>query len=259
MKIVFIGAGNLATNLAKELYSKSVNIVQVYSRTIESAKLLSKTVESDFTNNIKDINTEADLYIFSIKDSIIEEFLKDMPANKGLWVHTSGSIPMDIFKDFTENYGVIYPFQTFSKQRNVDFKNIPFFIEANKEANLTKLDNLCRQLSDKVYNLASEKRKYIHLTGVFACNFANHMYTITEGILKDQDIPFDLVLPLIEETTAKIHSLQPKDAQTGPAIRYDENIINKHLSLLENPLHKSIYTLISESIHESSKEKNKQK
>jgi NADP oxidoreductase coenzyme F420-dependent./Domain of unknown function (DUF2520). len=251
MNIVFIGAGRLATHLAKELHKNSHNILQIYSRTMESASLLANEVEATATNKIQDISINADLYIFSVKDSVLEELVSQIPSNKGLCVHTAGSIPMDIFKRYTDRYGVLYPFQTFSKERDLSFREIPVFIETNNEHDFQILKELSISISDKVHPLSSEKRQYIHLTGVFACNFVNHMYAISENILKDEDIPFEILLPLIDETASKVHSLSPVEAQTGPAMRYDENVINKHLALIDNPKLKSIYTLISESIYET--------
>lgn len=256
MRIVFIGSGNLATNFAKELYAKSFKIEQVYSRTIESAKLLAKQVNAEWTNNINEITSQADLYIFSVKDDVLEEVLRKIPSNDGLWIHTSGSLPLDIFRGHNEHFGVIYPLQTFSKSRQVHFENIPLFIEASDDKSLSEIGLLCEKVSSKIHNLSSEKRKYIHLTGVFASNFANHMYAIANNILREQEIPFDVLFTLIDETTAKIHDLMPEDAQTGPAVRYDENIINKHLALLDKRQYKSIYTLLSQSIHDSEKPNN---
>lgn len=251
MKIVFIGAGRLATHLAKELYRNSYNILQVYSRTVESASLLASRIGAAATNKTQDISPDADLYIFSVKDSVLGELISRIPSNKGLWIHTAGSIPVDIFSKYTNRYGVLYPFQTFSKERDIEFRKIPVFIEANNNEDLKLLQHVGQNISERVYPLSSEKRKYIHLTGVFACNFVNHMYAVSEDILKKEDIPFDILLPLIDETASKVHSLSPADAQTGPAVRYDENVINKHLALLDDPKLKSIYTLISESIYET--------
>lgn len=253
MKIVFIGAGRLATNLAPELYNNSFHIIQIYSRTIESAKKLADKVDASYTRNINEINTTADLYIFSLKDSVLADIIEQLPPVSGICVHTSGSIPMNIFEGHVSRYGVLYPFQTFSIDRKVDFKKIPLLLESNNENDMTLLHSICNKISDKVHNLSSEKRQYIHLTGVFACNFVNHMYAISEKILQKEDIPFDIVLPLIDETAAKVHTLSPLEAQTGPAMRYDENIINKHIGLIDDPILKSMYTLISESIHNFTK------
>lgn len=253
MKVVFLGAGNVATHLALELYRKDFDIVQVYSRTQESAQKLANKVEAVPISNVSSVITDADLYIFSVKDSVLEDIISKIPANSGLWIHTAGSVPLDIFSKHSSRYGVLYPFQTFSKNRTINWKDVPIFIEANNSENLSLLQAVAKQLSDKVAELSSENRKYVHLTGVFACNFTNHMYTLSKQFLKIVDLPFEVALPLIDETASKVHTLSPEEAQTGPAIRYDENIINKHLELIENDSVKQIYKLISESIHKTSK------
>lgn len=249
MKVVFIGAGRLATHLAIELSKYSFDILQVYSRTDTSAIELAQKVNARAISDIKEIEANADIYIFSVKDSALPELLAKIPSNNGLWIHTAGSISLDIFKEYNDRYGVFYPFQTFSKDRDLDFNTVPIFLEANNKNDLKLLSGIAEKISNKVYTLSSEKRQYIHLTGVFACNFVNHMYSISQGILEKEGIPFEIVLPLIDETAAKIHSLSPKDAQTGPAIRYDENVINKHLELIEDFDVKEIYSLISKNIH----------
>lgn len=253
MNIVFIGAGRLATHLAVELSKYSHNILQVYSRTDTSAIELAKLVNTQATSDITKIEAEADLYIFSVKDSALPELLPQIPPNKGLWIHTAGSIPLNIFEEYTNRYGVLYPFQTFSKDRDLDFSIIPVFLEASNNNDLKVLFEIAQQISTKVYSLSSEKRQYIHLTGVFACNFVNHMYSVSHDILEKEGIPFETVLPLIDETAKKIHSLSPKEAQTGPAIRYDEDIINKHINLIEDKDLKEIYSLISKNIHKINK------
>lgn len=249
MKVVFIGAGNVATHLATELYRKSFDIIQVYSRTLESASALAERVNAIPVTDIASVINDADLYIFSVKDSVLDSMASQLPKNDGIWIHTAGSVPLDIFSKYTGSYGVIYPFQTFSKDRIVDWPDIPVFIEASDTCTLNTLQAIAGQLSDKVSELSSEDRKYIHLTGVFACNFTNHMYTLSELFLKKVNLPFNIALPLIDETASKVHSLTPGEAQTGPAIRYDKNIIDKHMEMIEDKKIKEIYRLISENIH----------
>jgi len=254
MKVVCIGAGNVATHLVTALYSKSFDIIQVYSRTLESASELAKAVHAVPVTDLKDIIDDADLYIFALKDSVLEGVASQIRSNHGLWIHTAGSIPADIFDNYTIHYGVLYPFQTFSKDREVDWKSIPVFIEASDAKSLSTLEAISQQLSDKVFHLSSEDRKYLHLTGVFACNFTNHMYTLSKQFLQKIGLPFDVALPLIDETAAKVHTLSPEKAQTGPAIRYDENVIEKHISLIEDNDIKQLYKQISENIHKTSQE-----
>lgn len=253
--IVFVGAGNLATNLAKALYHKGFRILQIYSRSKESAQLLAEQVEAEYTTDLQEIVRDARLYIVSLKDAAFVELLPQITAGKqgALLVHTAGSIPLDIWKGQTERYGVFYPMQTFSKQRSVDFSEIPFFIEANSVQDTEFLKAIAATLSDKVYEVTSEQRKNLHLAAVFACNFTNHMYALAAELLEKYQLPFDVMLPLIDETARKVHKLEPHQAQTGPAVRYDENVINRHLQLLaDNPRLQEIYKILSESIHKSS-------
>ena len=247
--IVFIGAGNLATSLAIEMKRCGINIKQIYSRTKESAKLLADKIDCGWTTDIKEVSTAADLYIFSVKDSALAELISSIKPNNGLWVHTAGSIPISVFEGFAERYGVLYPLQTFSKSRSVNFSNIPFLIEAKYAEDLSLLEELAGRITNDVRFLNSEQRKQVHLSAVFACNFTNHLYHIAWGLLEDKDISPDILLPLISETTAKVHNMNPAKAQTGPAIRYDENVINKHLDSLEDEGIREIYLRLSESIH----------
>ena len=213
------------------------------------------------------------LYIFSVKDSALVQLVAQLcrheadglgedgavnalrKAKKGeherVFLHTAGSMPMSVFREKALHYGVLYPMQTFSKQREVDFSIIPCFIEANDEFALKQIEGLAGQISHRVYQLSSEDRKYLHLSAVFACNFANHCYAVSQELLQQHGIPFDVMLPLIDETAAKVHGMTPKDAQTGPAVRYDENVIGKQIQLLENqPYFQKIYDSMSKSIHE---------
>lgn len=253
MKIIFLGSGNLATRLALEMQKKGMRIGQVYSHTPENAERLAACLDCHWTIDPEAVETDADLYVFSLKDTVLADVIARIPPNNGLWVHTAGSISMDIFSGYTANYGVLYPMQTFSKTREVDFSVIPFFLEANTSENAGKLQQLARKLSGNVRFLSSDKRKSLHLAAVFACNFTNHIYALAVRLLQEQDIPADVLLPLIDETAAKIHTMPPRLAQTGPAIRYDENVINKHLAMLDDPDMRSIYRLISQNIHKEAR------
>ena len=251
--IVFIGAGNLATNLAKALYDNGFRIIQVYSRTEESARALAQVVEATYTTDLSSVVTDAQLYIVSLKDAAFVQLLPEIVAGKenALWVHTAGSIPMDVWADKVNRYGVLYPMQTFSKQRVVDFQHIPIFVESNSEADTRFLKAVASVLSKQVYEATSEQRKNLHLAAVFTCNFTNHMYALAADLLEKYNLPFDVMLPLIDETARKVHELTPHEAQTGPAVRYDENVISNHLAMLaDSPALQEIYKLMSKSIHE---------
>lgn len=255
MKIILIGAGNLATHLGKAIFAAGHDVVQVFSRTMQSATALASEVGAQPVSDISAVRADADLYVVSVKDSAIVELIPVLCKGKEtkVFLHTAGSIPMDVFQGMALHYGVLYPMQTFSKQREVDFSQIPCFIEANDEHALQLIGDVAHQVSSRVYHLASEDRKYLHLSAVFACNFVNHCYALSQEILKDHGIPFDVMLPLIDETAAKVHELDPKEAQTGPAVRYDENVLRAQGALLKsNPQMKDIYDRMSMSIHKLS-------
>ncbi len=253
MKIVFVGAGNLATNLAKALHRAGNEILQVYSRTMASARMLADVVGAEPLDDIGAVAAEADLYVVSVKDSVLKNVVEALCAvgRRGLFVHTAGSIPADVFAGHAGRYGVFYPMQSFSKQREVDFADIPFFVEANTEEDAALLHGLASTLSRSVYRLSSEARKHLHLAAVFACNFANHCYELSAEVLDKYRIPFGVMLPLIDETARKVHEVAPREAQTGPAVRYDENVIGMQRELLAaNPRIQRIYDIMSNSIHE---------
>lgn len=250
--VVFIGAGNLATNLAKAFYRKGFRIVQVYSRTQASAGALAQVVEAEPVTDLAAVTRHARLYIASLTDTAFTELLPKMVAGRedALWVHTAGSMPMSVWEGHVPRYGVFYPLQTFSKQREVDFRRVPVFVESASEDDARFLLEMGRALSDKVYQVTSEQRESLHLAAVFACNFTNHMYALAAGLLKKYHLPFDVLLPLIDETAHKVHVLEPRMAQTGPAVRHDEAIMRGNLRMLaDEPRMQEIYRLVSGSIH----------
>ena len=252
MKVVFIGSGNLATHLSLAMKGAGIEVVQVYSQTESHASLLANKLSCSFTTEPESIVIDADIYIFSVKDSALLDLIHKIPQNKGLWLHTAGSVPMGVFEGYNDRYGVLYPLQTFSKNRDIDFSIVPVFIESNSAVDEAYLLSFVGKLTRQVISLSSEKRKHLHLAAVWACNFTNHMYLMASKILQEQSLSDAFLLPLIDETAAKVHQLSAREAQTGPAIRYDENIIEKHIELLSDPNMKELYRLISRNIHKES-------
>ena len=261
MQIIFIGAGRLACNLAPALHEAGHQIVQVYSRTQASAESLASKVNASAVTNIDAVSREADVYIFSVTDTVLPaltELLsahlnKNQQTSEAVFLHTAGSMPLSVFPQSLPHHGVIYPMQTLSKERSVDFSSIPFFVEGNDEHALSVAQQLATSVSTNVRKLSSEARRQLHLAAVFACNFANHCYQLSAEILAQNGLPFSVMLPLIDETAAKVHELDPLQAQTGPAVRYDERVIQSQLQLLaDQPLKARVYELMSQSIHQSS-------
>lgn len=249
IKIVIIGAGNVATHLGMALIDAGNEILQVYSKTEKSASILAKKLKTNFTTGISKVETNADLYITAVSDDIVLQILNSLDLKDKFIVHTSGFLPMDILRQSSENYGVFYPLQTFSKLRNMDIKTVPICIEANSVDNLNKLKSIAGQISTNVREINSAQRKKIHLAAVFASNFPNFMYSIADKLLGDSNIDFDILKPLIKETAEKVQDMKPAEAQTGPAVRGDENIMLTHLEMLKDyPAYKKLYQIISEEI-----------
>ena len=249
---MLIGAGNVATHLGFALQQAGWEIAQVYSRTEASASELSNRLQVPFVTSIAEVCTDADIYIVSVKDDALPVLIPELVKGRnGMFVHTAGSVPMKVWEGYALNYGVLYPMQTFSKQKPVDFSKVPFFLEGDGGETLAILRKLACSLSGKVYNATSEQRMALHMAAVFACNFTNHMYVLSAHLLEKNGLPFDAMLPLIDETARKVHELAPKAAQTGPAIRKDMDVMNKHLDMLSGePELKELYEKISKSIQE---------
>lgn len=258
LKFVFIGAGNLATHLSKRLKQQGFDVLQVYSRTEKSAKELAGKIDAGFTNSLKAISKEADIYVIALKDSAYNDVLPQIEFGNKLVVHCSGSMPMSVLENFAKNVGVIYPLQTFSKKREINFAEIPVFVEGNSENNEKQLIEIARKISDSISVMDSEKRLFLHIAAVFACNFVNHFYFRASEVLSEKNIPFDVLKPLIMETALKVQEMEPSTAQTGPAVRFDEKVINKHLEALEfDSKARELYNSISKSIFEFHKKNNK--
>ena len=244
MQIVLIGSGNVAFHLAKAFSEAQIPISQIFGRNTTELQKISEQFSIPFSTETL---ADADLYIISVSDSSITEVSSLIKNKNALVTHTSGSVSREALSG---NYrkSVFYPLQTFSKSKNLDYSKIPFFIDAENENDEEILKNLASKISKNVMLANDEKRKYIHLTAVFACNFVNHLYARAKEISDSQGIPFDYFLPLIDETTQKIHELEPKLAQTGPAIRNDEKVLKLHESLLTDEEKLKIYKTLNESI-----------
>lgn len=249
MKIVLLGAGNVATHIGIELRKNGAEILQVYSRSQESAQKLSELLGVSYCCNIVELRNDADVYLYALKDDILETIIAQINIPDAVHVHTAGSISVDVFKKNAKNYGVLYPLQTFSKDKTVDFSKIPLFIEANNDFSNKIITNVAKLLSPKVNYIDSEKRKLLHLSAVFACNFSNFMYVTADKILSETGFDYRILLPLINETTDKLNYLSPKQAQTGPAARKDKKTIKKHIDLLQSDADaKKLYQFISKMI-----------
>ncbi|WP_143883047.1 Rossmann-like and DUF2520 domain-containing protein [Chryseobacterium binzhouense] len=243
MQTVIIGSGNVAYHLAKAFTQNNIPLSQIFGRNENELQKISDELDIPYsTQKLED----ADLYIISVSDQSIEEVSRIISKKNCLVAHTSGSLPKEILAGEYRKSS-FYPLQTFSKSKSLDYRKIPFFIETENIEDQQLLIELASRISANVMESTHEKRKYIHLTAVFACNFVNHLFARAKEISDSQDIPFDYFLPLIDETIQKIHEIEPKYAQTGPAVRNDQRVLQLHEQLLKDES-LTIYKTINNSI-----------
>ena len=251
LKVTVIGSGNVAQHLIKVfLQTKKVSLVQAFARQPKS--LLHLLSKEQITNDYNALQ-EADVYIISVTDNAINEVSSQLPFKNKLVVHTSGTSSLEVL-DSKNRKGVFYPLQTFSKSKEVDFSSIPLCLEAENEEDYKTLELIANSISNKVYNISSEQRKSLHVAAVFVSNFVNHMYVIGSEICATNNVPFEVLQPLIQEVANKINFLSPKEAQTGPALRNDTKTIEKHIEFLKDSNYQDIYKLLTQSIQNVAKE-----
>ncbi|MVZ65392.1 DUF2520 domain-containing protein [Sphingobacterium sp. DK4209] len=249
MNIVLIGSGNIATVWGKAFAQLGHNITQVYSHKLANACALANLLSAEGIDELTKLNLEAELYILAVSDSAIPEIVDQLPKQiKGILIHCSGASDIAVLNKF-EQYGVAYPIQSFSKDVELDFKTIPFGIEANTKQNVDFLTKLFSSLSENVFPCDSEQRLAIHLGAVIVNNFSNALFQMAYELLAQHQLPFNLLQPIILETAQKVQNRIPRDVQTGPAVRNDDVTINKHLQFIsDNPEWQSIYQQITDLI-----------
>lgn len=250
IKVVIIGSGNVAQHLIKAFAkTKKINIVQVFSRQKENVTHLldSSKITNDFNTLV-----EADLYIIAVSDDAIAKVSSQLPFENRLVVHTSGSVPLDSL-DKKNRKGVFYPLQTFSKNATIDFSQIPICLESENESDFNLLEKVAQSISNNAFKSNEKQRKALHISAVFVNNFVNYMYQIGNEICLENNVPFEILKPLILETVNKVMTLSPKEAQTGPAKRKDKKTIESHLDFLSNENHATIYKILTQSIQNNGK------
>ncbi len=255
MKIVLIGAGNVATHLGRRFVEVGEEVVQVFSRKILKAGELALELGAGYTNGLEGVVKNADLYVIAVHDDAIGEVAAELFASgitDKLFAHTSGATPMWVLGEVASRHrrvGVFYPVQTFSKIRQPDFNKIPICVTASQPDDLAVLMQLAINTSPYCYPISDQQRATLHLAAVFVNNFTNHLFTIGENILKGSDMPFEMLLPLIQETVEKLENGPPATMQTGPAIRHDTATIEQHLRQLEGQSDlQEIYRILTQSI-----------
>lgn len=247
-KVTIIGSGNIAHWMTYAMRKVGILIPQVYSRTLEHATALAEKCDAEAICRLSDLKPLSDLYLFAVKDDCFDELLPQLPFKLPLAAHTGGSMSIHILENYAENFGIIYPYQSLSK--NMDFAGVvvPLSVEGNVKQAEEDLMTLAMKLSNLVSYMDEKQRFVLHRAAIFGCNFTNAMYHIAYDILKKNDIDWQMIIPLLQNTLDKVKVMTPKEAQTGPAKRRDSNVIEMHQSSLSDPRVREIYHLMTEYI-----------
>ena len=257
-KVVILGAGRLAASLSVAIRKKGYDIVEVYNRTETPGKVLARKLKARYVPEPEMLTKDADLYILAVSDRAIPEVLSRLKCGNMLVVHTSGSAGMNVIKSSSTRYGVIYPPQTFTMKRLVNFRSVPLCIEGSSAEVEEHLHSFAASLSGQVFRINSDQRKILHLAAVFANNFTNFMYVIAHDLLTEKGMDTGMLEPIIRLTAAGTAAGNVAAMQTGPAIRGDMDTIREHLALLSgHPDYKEIYELISKRIIQMGKKHDK--
>lgn len=257
LSVALIGSGNLAYSLAHAISKSTNTLVEITSTNAANAIIIAQSTGAKFVEKVSALSANIDLYIIAVPDSAISSVAEQIPLSSGLVVHTSGSTPFSaISKVPSDLRGVFYPFQTFTFGREVDFNGIPLCIESESSETLDILRAFALSLGASPVEMDSDTRKWLHLSGVFACNFVNHILSLSNLIADENEIEFSLLKPLIAETVKKALEGNPFDCQTGPALRGDSETLKRHyamLSQVDEEL-RDLYISLSTSIERLHKE-----
>lgn len=247
--IAIAGSGNIAWHFAKGLKMQGYEITSIWSREQANAQRLAESVGSSACNHLELIGDEADLIIIAVTDNAIRDVAGQISSFDGIIVHTAGSVALDILSKKFRNSGVLYPLQTFSKNTEVFFEDVPFFIEASSTEVFQAIQEVALKLSPNIFEASSKNRMLLHVAAVFAGNYSNLMYRIGDEILKNSGLPADVLHPLILETARKAVRGDAYKLQTGPARRKDTATLEKHYSALASmPEYADLYLILANAI-----------
>ena len=248
--VTLIGAGNVATWMAQRLrHSERFPVTQVYSRNIENARRLAELSGAQAIDDIRSLNPDNQVFVFALADSAYETLLPQLPFRLPMAFLTSGTVSCQCLKDYADSYGVIYPLQTFTKSQDMSGMEVPLCLESGFVGDGKALMwDLARELSPSCYEVSEAQRARMHIAAVFACNFSNAMYQIAYKLLEENDLPFEILLPVFRQTVEKVSQMTPAEAQTGPAVRRDVNVMRAQLAELDDERLRELYRLMSEMI-----------
>ena len=248
MKITMIGSGQVATVLGRKIFASGHEIIQVFSHTKTHAQALAATFSCAYTSLWDELDPSADLFIAAISDHALPEMAQKLRLPNKLIVHTAGSVSRELLKPISKNYGVVYPLQSLRKELK-EIPPLPLLVDGNKEDSLTLISDFAQSISNQVRQADDEERLKLHLAAVIVNNFSNHLYTLTEDFCGKEHVDFKLLFPLILETANRLQEISPAIAQTGPAVRRDDETIRVHVAMLEKyPSLRELYISLTRSI-----------
>lgn len=248
-KLTFIGSGNVATNLAHAFDKAGHTIVQVVSKNIENAKSLARKFGAYYGEEISELYNDADFILICVSDESYKAVVDSLPYNlNAIICHTSGAVNATVLEPYGSEYGVLYPLQSMTKENKVDFQSVPLFVEGSSKATKQKIWDLAESISGMVDEVSSQDRLRYHLAAVFANNYTNLMYVLAEQILKNSNLKFKYLLPIIAQTAERLKEHNPREVQTGPAKRGDVEVIRRHLDLIDDEATKKIYSSLADFI-----------
>lgn len=248
MKVVIIGTGNVAAVLGKKIMEAGNEIIQVAGRNFERTNILASQLHSSAVYNMRYISLLADIYIVAVSDSSIDSVAAQLKLKDKIIVHTAAAVSKDVLAGSSKNFGVLYPLQTLVKEMP-SIPSIPVLIDGNNEITKKTLTNFSMDWSEHVQLANDNERLKLHLAAVFVNNFTNYIFTVTEEYCIKEQLKFNLLYPLIEETITRLRTNSPVNLQTGPAAREDFATIAKHKEILtDHPNLNKLYNMLTESI-----------
>ena len=247
--IVIVGSGNVGYHIGQRLHQSGFNIRQVFSQTVEHGKSLADKIKCSFTTDLSKVISDADVYLLCVKDDVMTEVVDALKIKDKIVLHTAGSVQRHISNRTDIHQGVLYPLQSFNRDMEVDWNNVPVFVDGDNDETIAAATQIGKALSNNVQHANDEQRMNIHIAAVFANNFSNHCMAIGQRLLEQHGYDFDVLKPLIETTFKRLYTTKPFDVQTGPAIRSDVSTVDKHLKALEQEQNwKELYLKLSDDI-----------
>lgn len=253
-KLVIVGSGNVGYHVGQRLHQAGYVINQVFSLTPQHGKSLAEKVDSTFTNDVTKIVSDADVYIVCVKDDAMENVINALKIENKIVLHTAGSVPKNISKRTDIHQGVLYPLQSFNRNAEVSWENVPVFVDGDNDDVIRAATELGNALTGNVKQANDEQRLRVHIAAVFANNFSNHCLAIGQKLLEESGYDFDVLKPLVEATFKRLRRSNPSDVQTGPSMRGDVKTVDKHLNaLVAHPNWKELYRYLSDDIRNANK------